>query len=226
MANTCEICVFRSKAIRTLSKEEVRLLNDNCARVDFNKRDLIFKQGAFSSNIGYLKTGLAKLHMNGLNNREQIIKLSLSPTFMGIPTSLGNRVNQYSATAIEPSSVCFIDLEVFKKFIKQNPLFSYEIIKDMANNELNHFWSCFNKTHKNCKGLLAEILLDFSNNIYKSNNYTLPLNRNEMANFINSSREMISRLLSQFHQDKIIDMDGRHIQILNPDLLKKISNYG
>ncbi|MFO8087510.1 MAG: Crp/Fnr family transcriptional regulator [Bacteroidales bacterium] len=226
MTNRCDICVFRSKAIGALSIEEVRLLNANCTSVHFNRGDLIFKQGAFSLNVGYLKTGLAKLHMNGLNNKEQIIKLSLAPTFMGIPTSLGNRVNQYSATAIEPSSVCFIDLEVFKKLIQTNAMFSYEIIKDMATNELNHFRSCFNKTHKNCKGLLAEILLDFSNTIYKSNTFTMPLNRNEIANLANSSREMISRLLSQFHQDKIIDLQGRNVRILNAALLEKINNFG
>ncbi len=226
MGYQCQTCKFRSFAVSVLEDDQMCLLGDNCTEVHFKKGDIIFKQDSFSLNVGYLKTGLVKLHMRGLGGKEQIIKISKSPTYLGIPTTIGDKINQYSATAIEESSVCFISLEVFKELILKNQQFAYEIILNMCKNELTHFRSCLHKTQKNARGLVADTILNFANNIYQSSSFSLPLTRNEIADLINSSRELVSRILSEFHNDKIIKLNGKEVSILNLDLLIKISENG
>ena len=226
MGYQCQTCKFRSFAVSVLSEEQMCMLGDNCVEVNFKKGDIIFKQDSFSLNVGYLKTGLVKLHMRGLGGKEQIIKIAKSPVYLGIPTTIGDKINQYSATAIEESSVCFINLDAFKKLILSNPEFSYEIILNMCKNELTHFRNCLYKTQKNARGLVADTILNFANNIYESSSFSLPLTRSEIADLINSSRELVSRIFSEFHNDKIIHLDGKHIKILNLDLLIKISENG
>lgn len=107
-----------------------------------------------------------------------------------------------------------------------NAQFSYQIILDMWNNELTHFETCFNKTHKLARGLIADTILNFSNNIYESRKFSLPLSRSEIANFINSSREQVCRVLSKFQKDQIIKLKGKELEILNMERLDKISKTG
>jgi len=226
MSYQCKTCKLRSFAVSVLSEDQISLLGNNCVAVDFKKGDIIFKQDAFSLNVAYLKTGLVKLHMRGLSGKEQIIKISKAPTYLGIPTAIGDKINHYSATAIETSSVCFIRLETFKDLILSNPEFSYKIIINMCQNELIHFRNCLYRTQKNSRGLVADTILNFANNVYESSSFSLPLTRNEIASLINSSRELVSRILSEFHNDGIIRLEGRKVTILNLDLLVKISENG
>ncbi len=226
MEYNCHTCKYRSFAISVLDDDQMCMLDNNCSSVNFKKGDIVFKQEAFSSNVGYLKKGLVKLHMNGLADREQIIKIAKAPTYIGLPTTIGDKVNKYSATAIEDCSVCFIDLETFKKLILSNPQFAYEIILNMCENELTHFKNCLHKTQKNARGLVADTLLNFANNIYESASFTLPLNRSEIADLINSSRELVSKILSEFNKDGIIELKGKEVTITNLELLIKISENG
>ncbi len=222
----CVSCKFRSFAVSTLDDDQLSLLTDNCLDVSFKKGDIIFKQGAFSLNIAYLKTGLVKLHMLGDNNQNQIIKLAKAPDYIGIPTTLGDKVNQYSATAIEDCSVCFISIDTFKILIETNKEFAYEIILKMCKNELANFKNCFQKTQKNSRGLVADALLNFATNIYEKPEFTIPLSRIEFAHLISSSREQVCRVLSEFHKDNIINLKGKRIEILDKNRIIKIAQSG
>jgi CRP/FNR family transcriptional regulator len=202
------------------------MLDKNCTEVNFKKGEIIFKQNMYSLNVGYLKEGLVKLHMKGLAGKEQIIKIAKSPTYIGIPTAIGDKINKYSATAIEDCSVCFIDLEIFKSLILSNPQFAYEIILNLCENELTHFKNCLHKTQKNARGLVADTILNFADKIYENKTFVLPLTRSEIADLINSSRELVSRILSEFNNDGIIDLDGKKVTIISPELLIKISENG
>ena len=180
------------------------------------------KQDVFSSNIVYLKKGLVKVHITGANY-EKIIKISKAPTYLGIATSFYEKTNGYSATAIENSSVCFISIDMFKKLIKTNTNFSQEIIVDLCKNELDFFNCSANRAQKNIIGRVADALLFFYQEIYENKKYNLPISRKEFGNFVDTSRESVCRVLSEFDNDKIIKVKGKKIEILDLNTLKTIS---
>jgi len=211
----CQFCSKRSSAANKLDNDELVVLGDSCVEVNFSKRDIIFKQNALSSNVIYIKNGLVKIHTTG-PEKEQILKIAKGPTYLGIPTTFGDKVNHYSATAIIPTSVCFIDINVFKNFIYENHEFAYEIIVDLCKDELLQFDRCVNLVQKQVHGRLAGTLLYFSEIIFQSDTFTLPLNRNELADLIVTSRETVSRLLSEFNKEKIthITLDTTNYQLI------------
>jgi CRP/FNR family transcriptional regulator len=221
----CKKCKIKSAATKTLSQAELEKLENNCVEVNFKKGDIIFKQGAYSSNIIYLKNGLVKVHISYANN-EQIIKIAKFPSYLGIPTTFNEKFNHYSATAIENTTVCFIDIELFKHFIFENGKFAYEIIIELCHSELNSFNRCIDRIQKNIHGRIANALLFFSDEIYKKQEFILPLSRHELGSLIDTSRESICRILSEFNNDNIIEIRGRKIKILNENLLKTISKNG
>ena len=225
MENECKNCPYISSAASKLEECDLKHLSANHAVVKFVKGDTIIKQGTYSTNVAFLRTGLAKLHLTGPSN-EQIVRLVTAPSYLGLPTTFGDKINQYSVTAIAESEICFIDVQVFKDLLKSNDSFSYEIILDLCRNELESFRRCANRTQKQNRGNLADVLLDLADRIFKSDLFTLPLNQSELANMVDTSRESISRLMTEFDKDGIISVKGKEIQIINKKSLLLISQNG
>jgi CRP-like cAMP-binding protein len=221
----CRLCEFKSTAASHLKGEELDILGKSCAQVEFKPGDNIFKQDALSSNIIYVQQGIVKLHMKG-PDRESILRISKAPTYLGIPTTVGDRVNHYSATALTEVIACFIDINAFKKFIFRNGNFAYEIILDLCRYELHNFHTCVNKVQKNLNGRIADALIYMADELFESNEIEMLLNRNELADLVGSSRESVSRVLNQFDEDQIIRMEGKNIRLVNRNSLEIISRNG
>jgi len=225
MQNDCKHCPFNSRATATLSDENFQQLTDNHLELRFGKGDSIIKQGMFSTNVVFLRHGLVKIHLNGPYH-EQIVRLVKAPSYLGLPTTFGDKVNQYSVTAVTEVEVCFIDINIFRKILNQNRDFSNEIIVELSKNELDSFRRCANRTQKQIRGNMADILLEFSGKIYGSNTFTLPLTQTELAGMIDTSRESVSRVLTEFDKDGIIKLTGKKVEILNQKSLLMISQNG
>lgn len=225
MKSECKICAIKSKAATKLSDEQIERLSFNCALVNFSKGDSLIKQGTFSTNVAYLRSGLAKIHVAGPYH-EQIVRIVKAPSYLGLPTTFGDKINQYSVTVIEESEVCFIDINAFRYLLKENPDFSYEIMIELCRNELEVFYRCANRTQKQIRGKIADVLIEFSDKIYNSTIFTLPLNQEDMGNLVDSSRESISRVFSEFEKDGILSISGKKIEIKNKSSLQLISANG
>ncbi len=222
---SCTSCLLKSKAVINLAEQELNVLGQSCVEAVFEKGDTIFKQDALSSNIIYLQTGLVKLLVKG-PQRTQILRLKKAPCYLGVPTTMGDKINHYSAVAVERTTACFIDINTFKELIRLNPDFSYEIIIELCRNELEQFNRCVKLVQNQVFGRLATHLLDLSSNIYQSNQFELPLNRSEIADLVCSSRETVSRLLTELSREKIILAEGKHLEILDKKRLQNISEKG
>ncbi|MCU4164808.1 Crp/Fnr family transcriptional regulator [Carboxylicivirga caseinilyticus] len=221
----CASCLLKSKATKNLKASELNLLGENCVQVSFDKGETILKQNTLSTNIVYLKTGLVKLIADG-PKRTQILKIKKAPCYLGLPTTMGDKINNYSIIALEKSVACYVEIKVFKELLKISPEFSYEIMLDLCQNELFLYKRFVKLLQNQIYGRLATNLLFFSNEIYGSDEFDLPLNRNEIADLICTSRETVSRLFTDFSKDNIIKIEGKHIKLLNKRKLEEISKNG
>jgi CRP/FNR family transcriptional regulator len=193
--------------------------------VKFRKGNSIFTQGMFSTNVVYLRSGLAKIHITGPYH-EQIVRIVKAPRYLGLPTTIGDKINQYSVTAISDVEVCFIDITAFRLLLKETDQFAFEIILDLCKDELESIRRCATRTQKQTRGNIADVILEFADHIYKSDSFTLPVSQADIGNLVDTSRESVSRILTEFHKDEIINMKGKRIEILNKKSLQLISQNG
>lgn len=225
MSNSCRNCPFNERAANTLSDCSFDLLSNNHIVLNFKKGDSIIKQGMYSTNVVFLRKGISKIHLEGPYH-EQIVRLVKSPTYLGLPTTFGDKINQYSVTAVTDIEVCFIDVTVFQTILNENRDFSNEIILELCRNELDSFRRCANRTQKLVRGNMADVLIEMSDKIFNNDTFTLPVSQSELANLVDTSRESVSRILSEFDRDGILSMKGKKITILNKKSLLMISQNG
>lgn len=221
----CRQCTIMSNVAQKLNEKEICELQNNCAEVHFKAGDIIVKQDALSTNVVYIKSGLVKIHIKG-PTRERIRRISMAPAYLCLPSSLGDKVNHFSATAIEDTTVCFIDVNIFRKFIYENGDFAYQIILEMSKSELQNIKNCLNNTQKQNSGKIADAILFFAGEIYHSNEFTLPVSRQDIAEMTGITRESVCRILTDFNKEQIIEMDSKKIRIVNEKLLRQISEKG
>jgi len=225
MNHDCKVCAIKSKAASKLSAEEIEKLSFSCALVKFRKGDSLIRQGTFSTNVAYLRSGLAKIHIAGPYH-EQIVRIVKAPSYLGLPTTFGDKINQYSVTVIEAAEVCFIDINAFRYLLNVNNDFSYEILLEICRNELEVFLRCANRTQKQIRGKIADVLIELSERIYNSDIFKIPLTQEDLGNLVDSSRESVSRVLTEFEKDGIIRLSGKKVEIINKKSLLLISANG
>jgi CRP/FNR family transcriptional regulator len=73
---------------------------------------------------------------------------------------------------------------------------------------------------------MADILLCLSQRIFKSNEFNLPLSRNDLGELTSMSTESVIRIMKDFKDDGLINVSGKNIEILNFDKMMKISEVG
>jgi CRP-like cAMP-binding protein len=225
MINDCKNCPCDSHTASKISECSFKQLSLNHLVLKFKKGDAIIKQGMYSTNVVFLRTGLVKIHLAGPYN-EQIVKLVKAPSYLGLPTTIGDKINQYSITAVSDVEACFIDVNVFQSILAENKEFAHEILLVFCRNELESFRRCANRTQKLIRGNMADALLEFSDKIFLSDKFVLPLSQAELANLVDTSRESVSRVLTEFSKDGIIGINGKQIEILNKKSLLLISQNG
>lgn len=207
-----------------LTDEEREELLENKTVVEFEAGETIIKEGFVASNIMYIAEGLVKLDVS-TGRQTSTVSLMSSNSFIGIICTFAGRNLSFSATALENTRISLFDINLFEKFIRQNGEFAFQLIRHTSamTSQIVHHISKF--SHRNIEGTLSILLCDFSK-IYNSENFTLPVNRKEIAKMLGYSKESVINTLSKFNREGIISVRDKKIEILDMKMLKQIGEIG
>ncbi|MBQ4230903.1 MAG: winged helix-turn-helix domain-containing protein, partial [Salinivirgaceae bacterium] len=75
-------------------------------------------------------------------------------------------------------------------------------------------------------GRIADAILHFANNIYKSDEFNMQITRRDVADFCAMSTESAIRIFKELDSDKIIKIDGKNLRIISKQLLENLSEFG
>ena len=224
--NSCEECNRRSELFKLLSPEESETLNEDRFEVQFKTGENIAKQGTKLTHLVNLTSGTVKLFIEGLNGRNLLLNLIGPYSIIGGPGLFTDGKFHFSITALEETSVCFISAERFKEVLDINKTFAAAYFKHLNMKQTMLFDKLVSLTQKQMHGKLADALLYLSEKIYKSTEFELLINRQDIADMTAMSKDSAIRILKEFEKDGIIVSKGRKIIIPKMEALKEISLKG
>lgn len=213
----------------SLSDKEKELLYNNTTYRIYKKNEIIFNEGSRPSGLICLSSGKVKIFKEGVGGREQIVRLAKPSGFIGYRALFAGQNYLSSAVCIENSIACTIEKSILFSMMKENPGLTFRILKDMASELGISNTRTVNLTQKHIRGRLAESLLSLAETYgYETDNCTIMayLSREDVANLSNMTTSNAIRTLSTFASEKVIDIDGRKIKILDYSKLKRISELG
>ena len=224
---SCEHCLHSSETIfKHLSPEEHALVEREKVCNFYKRGNIIYHEGSRTNGFYCINSGIIKIFKTGIDGREQIIAFAKKGGIIGYRSILSNELACSSAKVIEDATLCFIPGETLINLVKTNGNFSMAIMQQTCKElgEANAFITDI--AQKTVRERLAEVLLNLKDifDLDKDNVLQISLTREELANIVGTATESVIRLLSEFKQDQLIDLNGRKIKILNIKRLEKISN--
>lgn len=222
----CLDCIKKSPIFSYLSDEQLIKFNENRYETKYNPGEIIFKQGTAMTHLMSFTSGLAKVYLEGSNQRNIILKIIKAGEFIGGPGMFTDFKHHFTVRAIEECSACFIDVNVFMEIMNVNTDFSIQTYKSANIQTLNNFQKFVSLTQKQMPGRIADALIYLYEEIYQSNPFKLTLSRQELGDMTALSKESAIRILKQFKDEKIIKIEQNMLHILDIDSLYEISRIG
>ncbi len=209
-----------------LTPEQSEQIARNSNVVRYKKHDVIFLQNTRTSHIMFIKSGLVKVYKEGRSGKVLILRIDTPNSFLGLMSVFGFDTHQFSAAAIENTEICFTDITTFKNLINDNGHYGLKLISSLSLEGLYLYERLMSQTHKQLPGRIADVLLYFAEKIYHSTTFTLPLTRRELAELAGTTKESFIRTLTEFKNDKIIELDGSIVEIKSIKIIKTLSELG
>ena len=192
--------------------------------LDFKKGQTIFEEDKKVKGIYFLYSGKVKVHKQWGDKKELILHFAREGDMIGY-RGLGNeKVYPVTATALEPVTVCFIDLAFFEATLKVNHQLTYQLMRFYANELQEAEKRMRNLAHMEVKGRLAETLLLLKTRFGqdKDNYINISLTRQDIASYVGTTYETLFRTMNELIQAKIIKVEGKGIRILKESKLEEI----
>ena len=215
-----------NSVFRHLNASQQQLIEDEKHCHKYKKGLEIYKEGSRTNGIYCINKGIVKIYKTGIDGREQIIYFAKPGDIIGYRSILSGDLACSSAKTIEESALCFIPGDLIVELIKKNGEFAMDVLQQSCKElgEANSYITDI--AQKTVRERLAEVLIKLKNNfdLDEYNTLQISLTREELANIVGTATESVIRLLSEFKQDQLIDLQGRKIRLLNINKLEKISN--
>lgn len=216
----------KNSIFKHLTDEELETLS-SLGGADFYKRGtVIYDEGSRINGFYCVQSGIIKIFKTGFDGKEQIIRFAKKGDIMGFRSTLSNELACTTAKVIDDAHICYVPSDMLDELVKTNGNFAMELLQIACKElgEANDYITDI--AQKTVRERLAEVLIHLKTtfDIDKENFLQVSLTREELANIVGTATESVIRLLSEFKQDRLIELHGRRIKLLDIPKLKKIGN--
>ncbi|MCZ2083807.1 MULTISPECIES: Crp/Fnr family transcriptional regulator [unclassified Kaistella] len=209
-----------------LSKEDFEKYISAKQILKFNKGGIIFEDGEVPNGVYFLNRGTAKLSKQGVYGKDQILRFIKEGDLIGYRSLLCGEDFQAKAEAMTEVEATFLPSDLFLYLLEVAPKFSFVMLQKIAFELGESSNTVTFLAQKTVRERLAEILLLLEQKLGTDPEgfIKISLTREEIANIIGTATESAIRLISEFKQDKLIEVEGRNIKILNHEKLIRLGH--
>ncbi|MFT3738745.1 MAG: Crp/Fnr family transcriptional regulator [Breznakibacter sp.] len=220
------VCDINVPCFQALSAEEAELVRQGKTQVMFRKGENLTKQGAFSTYVLFVISGLVKQYIEGDGTRDFNLCIIRPGEFVGLSAAFGRSMFDYSTLALTETQVFLVEKDALIKVAQSNSDFSYRIAKRYGEQNSMLYETIRNLMYKQTNGRMADTLLYLQNENFGGKDVTSLLTRKDIADFAGISTEGAVKVLKSFEKDGYIKLEDRHIEILDKNALAEISKRG
>lgn len=226
---SCVECTSRSNScFSILDDDDIKLLDQDKESTFYSKGQSIFFSGRTPTGVFCLMEGKVKMAKMGSDGKDQIVRFVLPGKLLGIRAFLGECAYTATATSIEDSAICYIPGETFKYLQAKYPTITSCMITTLSQLLCEAEDKITSIAQKNVRERLAETLLELRSvfsygDKIKEDTQPISLTRGDLANIVGTATETVIRLLSDFKDAGLIDIQGRKVILKDINALKSIA---
>ncbi len=210
MYNLREISIFSS-----LNEDTLEEIKDNIFIQEYKKDAIVFFEGEKGKYLYILLEGSVKLFKTTQKNTKVHINILEAPSLIGEFALFEDIPFPATCQFNSDGVIGKISFEYFKKELLTKKDISLSIIKSLSTKISLLSTLVHQETILSSEAKVADIILNNSSIFEK-------LKNNEIAEILNLTPETLSRIISKFKKDKIIDIKKHHLIIFDREKLNHI----
>lgn len=217
--NPHQACVSLVPIFNHLEADQLNEIMEVVRGVSYKKGEILYHPGDPSDALYIVNRGKIKIYRLSESGKEQIIRILHTGDFTGELALFQQSVHEAYAEAITDSQICRIHRDDLQTLLLKYPTISLKILKEFANrlegSEKQTTRFATEKVETRIALFLAEYVDDHDQNIV-----TLPMSKKDLASYLGTTPETLSRKLTDFEEQGIIKQQGqRKIKINDLDAL-------
>ena len=225
----CKSCKFKKSGFFCqLSPASLKDFDAIKSTATYPKGALLFVERQESRGIYTLCEGEVKLSISSPEGKIMIMRIAKGGEVLGLMATIAGTPYEVTAETIHPCQVAFVRREDFLRFVATHPDASQNVVRQMSS---QYRGACEQLRtvglSASAQEKLARLLLTWTEGMQHTEEGTrikLPLTHEEIAEFIGTTRETVTRTLSDFKVRHLVAIQGSTLMIPSRAALETFAN--
>lgn len=192
----------------------------------YKKKQLIYSEGNHPARLFYIQKGKVKTFKTNDDGKELTVGLYSEGDFFGYHALLQKSVYRDNAEALEETEIAIIPKEEFESLIYNKPEVTQKFIELLAKNITEKEEQLVALAYNSLRKRVADALLLLQKKYQKEKHsqFSIQLSREDLAQIAGTATESLIRTLSDFKNEKLIDIKNGSIIIIDEKKLAAMFN--
>ncbi len=226
----CSTCSLRELCLPVgLERDALRQLDELVTRrVRLKKGDALYRPGDTFAALYAIRLGSCKTTVLAEDGREQVAGYHMLGDVIGMD-GIGAGYHGCQAVALEDSEYCvlpFDELENLGRSVAplQRNLHQF-LSREISRNHSVMLQLGSMRAEERLAAFLVNLSQRHRERGYSSTEFVLRMTREEIGSYLGLKLETVSRLFSRFHQEGLIQVQGRSVKLLDLSVLKQLLGH-
>ncbi len=225
----CSSCNLRELCMPVgLQPDELRRIDDIVAtRRKVRRKETLFRNGERFTSLYAIRTGVFKTRVASEDGRDQVTGFQMAGEIIGLD-GIVNDQHTCDAVALEDSEVCVMPFDRIEELSREVTALQRHVHQIMSREIVREHGVMLLLGSMRAEERLAAFLLNLVQRLhargFSRSELVLRMTREEIGSYLGLKLETVSRTLSKFMDDGIIEVRQRHLRIANPEALQNIVN--
>lgn len=183
-------CAHIVPFFRDLSHDELEELNDALEHRSLQRNETLFLPGEVSDTLYILQSGEIQMIMLNENGKEQLVAVLKPGDFIGELSIITQSEHTSMAIASKQSELCMLNHHTFQRFLLRYPQVSLRIMEQLSKRLQHAQDQTLTIATDNVQNRIGRYLIE--------NEGRLTMKKKDLASFLGTTPESVSRTLKQF----------------------------
>ncbi|MFM6976197.1 MAG: response regulator [Sphingobacteriaceae bacterium] len=204
--------------------KELDKLIEECRIRKINKKQVIYYEGDAVPGIYLVLSGKVKTVKMSPDGRELLTGMYAQDEYFGVNAILMNEPYTESAEALDDTSLCMLPKESLTELLNRYPDVAAQFIRILSNNLKEKEEQLLQLAYSSVRKRMAQVLVKLSQREKANLNVSFKISRDDLAAMAGMATETVSRILSDFKEESLIERKGSQIMVFDVQKLMRIKN--
>lgn len=208
-------------------KDAVRKFTEDKKVKTYRKKENIYREGDYPRGMYYINKGKIKVYKIHDFGKELITSLLKEGDFFGYTSLLEEKDYTENAQVLEDAEITFIPREEFFNLVYNHQAVAKKFLHILTKSVTEQQHHLLELAYSSVRKRVAEALLLLQKKYKDSGGqepFSISVSREDLANIVGTATESLIRTLSDFKDEKLVEIKEGKIFLLNDQKLKELKN--